>query len=341
MPIPTAAAPDHVAVSACLLDAEGKVLAADGADRPYYAASTIKLHVLLAALQAADTGVLDLDERVPATDTFTGADGALFTLGGDHLDSTHPADGDPVSIRELLTRMIDRSSNEATDHLIELIGLDAVGEAITELGLTSTRVERMIGDASALAAGATNETSAADLARTMRALVRTSCPPSAPTSSAQASSAQASSAPTSSAQASSAQASSAQASSAPTSNAPTSNANTSGAPIPHGGLAPHSGPSTHSDLAPEAGLSARSVDLARTALRAQQIPVIARALREGVPWGSKSGWVDGYRHDVAFLGDPDAADVRYLAVMTSGLDPEAADEEIARRVRALVADVAA
>ncbi|MDN5688993.1 MAG: class A beta-lactamase-related serine hydrolase, partial [Brachybacterium sp.] len=173
-------------------------------------------------------------------------------------------------------------------------------------GLTATRVERMIGDASALASGATNETSAADLAFTMRALMRSDSPPRAQTSGGQ-----------------------------------TSGAPTSDAPTPHGDLPPRSGPSTPSDLAPDAGLSARSVDLARTALRAQQIPVIARALREGVPWGSKSGWVDGYRHDVAFIGDPDAADVRYLAVMTSGLDPEAADEEIARRVRALVADVAA
>ncbi|APX33861.1 serine hydrolase [Brachybacterium sp. P6-10-X1] len=262
MPIPTAAAPDHVAVSACLLDAEGAVLAADDADRPYYAASTIKLHVLLAALRAADAGSLDLDESVPATRTFLGAGSAPFTLGGDHLDPTHPADGDSVRVRELLTRMIDRSSNEATDHVIELIGLDAVADAITELGLTSTRVERMIGDASALAAGATNETSAADLARTMRALVR-----------------------------------------------------------------------------PTAELSPSSRGLARTALRAQQIPVIARALREGVPWGSKSGWVDGYRHDVAFLDDPDSPDVRFLAVMTAGLDPEDADVRILRVVRELCPDL--
>lgn len=259
MSIPTAAAPDHVSVSACLLDADGTVLAADEADRPYYAASTIKLHVLLAALRAADAGTLDLEATVPATRTFTGADGGPFTLGGDHLDPTHPGDGDPIRVRELLTRMIDRSSNEATDHVLELVGLDAVAEAVVSLGLRVTRVERLIGDASALAAGATNETSATDLARTMRALVR---------------------------------------------------------PEGHGS------------------------DLARAALLAQQIPVIARALREGVAWGSKSGWVDGYRHDVAFVGDPDSPDVRFLAVMTAGLAPDEADARIVDLVRALLPDLA-
>lgn len=290
MPIPTAAAPDHVAVSACLLDAEGTVLATDDADRPYYAASTIKLHVLLAALRASEAGTLDLDESVPATCTFTGADGAPFALGGDHLDRTHPADGQPVRPRELLTRMIDRSSNEATDHVIELIGLDAVAETIRSLGLAATRVERLIGDASALAAGATNETSAADLARTMRALTH---PDGGP------------------------------------------RPRTSGASTSRGDRWAHSDLRKHPGPAPETGLSTPAIDLARSALRAQQIPVIARVLREDVPWGSKSGWVDGYRHDVAFLGDPDSSDVRFLAVMTAGLDPDAADARILRVVRDL------
>lgn len=266
MSIPTVAAPEEIAVSHCLLDAHGSVLDAQGADRPHYAASTIKLHVLLAALREADQGKLDLSSRVPATRTFTGANGAPFTLGGDHLDPTHPDEGAPVEVRELLRRMIDRSSNEATDHLIELVGLDAVEATITGLGLRGTRVERLIGDAAALRSGATNETSAADLALTMRAAV------------------------------------------------------------------------TPDGLTPP--LPASSLDLAREALRAQRIPVIGTAVREGVRWGSKSGWVDGYRHDVAFVGDPDGEDLRMLAVMTAGLAPQDADRRITDLVRELLPDVA-
>ncbi|EWS81611.1 serine hydrolase [Brachybacterium phenoliresistens] len=266
MSIPTAPAPGEERTAHCLLDHAGRVLDAADADRPFYAASTIKLHVLLAALRAVDAGGLDLAARVTATSRFRGADGEVFALGGDHRDATHPPEGTPIAVRELLVRMIDRSSNEATDHVLSLVGLPAVAEEIARLGLTSTRVERMIGDASAIAAGATNETSAADLARTIRALV-------------------------------------------------------AGAPGP-GGLEP------------------RSRSLAREALRAQRIRVIADALRPDVEVGSKTGWVDDYRHDVAFLGDPDTTTVRYLAVMTAGRGQEAADAHIGRLVRALLPDLA-
>jgi beta-lactamase class A len=178
MSLPTAAAPTEVRLAHCLLDADGTVLSAEHAEEPFYAASTIKLHVLLAVLRAAEAGHLDLEAELPVTCTFTGADGQPFTLAGDHLDPTHPAPGTPLAARELAVRMIDRSSNEATDQLLELVGLDAVADVVRELGLAATRVERRIGDAAALAQGLTNETSAADLARTMHALITGTSPQS-------------------------------------------------------------------------------------------------------------------------------------------------------------------
>src|SRR5699024_4097637 len=75
MSIPTAAAPTQPTLAYALADARGQLLAAERADHPFYAASTIKLHVLLAALQAADgteagrdgpgdEPLLDLDQSV-------------------------------------------------------------------------------------------------------------------------------------------------------------------------------------------------------------------------------------------------------------------------------------
>lgn len=274
-PLPTAAPPSEVAVAHCLLDARGTVLSAHDPERPFYAASTIKLHVMAAILRAVEAGELGLATELPVTRTFTGSDGALFTLGGDHLDPTHPADGTPIMVRELVVRMIARSSNEATDQLIEVVGLDAVDAAIAALDLRATRVERLIGDAAALEVGATNETSAGDLAATMLALV-----------------------------------------------------------------GPSDGTGPTAPAAP--GTPARpGVRLAREALAAQQIPIIATVLRPGVPWGSKSGWVDGYRHDVAVVGDPDEPGVRVLAVMTAGLAPEEAERRITALVRELLPDVSA
>lgn len=258
MSLPTAAAPTEVRIAHCLLDADGTVLSSAREEEAFYAASTIKLHVLLAVLREAGAGRVDLDAEVPATRTFTGADGEPFTLAGDHLDPTHPEPGTPIAVRELARRMIDRSSNEATDQLLELVGLPALAAVVGELGLGATRVERAIGDGSALARGLTNETSAADLARTMHHLVV--------------------------------------------------------------GL----------------GLAADSRALALEALRAQRIPVIGTVLREDVRWGSKSGWVDGYRHDVAVLEAPDGQELHVLAVLTSGMEAATADRKVAALARGLL-----
>lgn len=248
MPVVDAEAEPLVAWA--LVDADGALLAEHEATQPFYAASTIKLHVLLAALRAADAGTLDPDATVPATRTFVGVDGAAFTLADDHLDPTHPLGGTSIAVRELLVRMIDRSSNEATNTVIDLVGLEAVAAVIEDLGLRSTRVERRIGDAAALARGLTNETCAADLAETMRRIVRGD------------------------------------------------------------------------------RLSPASTELALGALRAQRMRVILDALPAGLDAGSKSGEVDGFRHDVAFIGDPCSPDQRCLAVMTAAQSRDTAEHAI-------------
>lgn len=268
MSIPTAAAPRERAIGSCLLDARGRTLAQDQPHRRFYAASTIKLHVLVAGLVAVDAGRLALDATVPATRTFTGVDGEPFTLFGDHLDPTHPEPGTPVSVADLLLRMIDRSSNEATNHVLDLVGLPAVAEVVDRLGLTGTLMQRAIGDSAALAAGLTIETTASDLAATMRALAGPDHPRA------------------------------------------------------------------------DVRLSARSRDLARRALRAQRHRFIGAGLDLAIDLGSKSGFVDGIRHDVAFLGDPDGPDVRYLAILTQGYGDDEAEAAIAAGAARLVPDLA-
>ena len=292
MPVVDAGAEPLIAWA--LIDADGSVLAEHESARPFYAASTIKLHVLLAALRAVDAGDVELDATIPATRTFGGVDGAEFTLAGDHLDPTHPADGTAIPVRELL--VIDRSSNEATNAVIDLVGLDAVEAVIEELGLRATRVERRIGDASALARGLTNETCAADLAETMRRIVRREAGvPAGPCSKA---------------------------------------GLVAGGPKPPGG---RQAPARE----PGSGLlSPASTGLALDALRAQQMRVILDVLPEGLDAGSKSGEVDGFRHDVAFIGDPRSADLRCLAVMTSGIALAAADNAIRRTARELLGNLA-
>lgn len=48
---------------------------------------------------------------------------------------------------------------------------------------------------------------------------------------------------------------------------------------------------------------------------------------DGMPFGSKSGWVDGIRHDVAFLGEP-GPDALVVAVCTRGYEAPDAEEAL-------------
>src|SRR5690606_40044152 len=91
-PLPTAAPPSEVAVAHCLLDACGTVLSAHDPERPFYAASTLKLPVMAAILRAVEAGELGLATELPVTRTFTGSDGAPFPLGGAH-PAPHPPAG--------------------------------------------------------------------------------------------------------------------------------------------------------------------------------------------------------------------------------------------------------
>lgn len=324
MPVVDAGAAPLIAWA--LVDADGTVLAEHESARPFYAASTIKLHVLLAALRAVDAGDIELDATVPATRTFGGVDGSAFTLAGDHLDPTHPADGTPVSVRELLVRMIDRSSNEATNTVIDLVGLDAVEAVIEELGLRATRAERRIGDAAAIARGFTNETCAADLAETMRRIVRGEVSvPAGPCSRAGHVAGELETT------------AEAETLVGPGTTAETETSVEPG--TPRGSGAPW-GPKAPARKPGPGLLSPASTGLALDALRAQQMRVILDVLPEGLDAGSKSGEVDGFRHDVAFIGDPRSADLRCLAVMTSGIALAAADDTIRRTARELLGNLA-
>jgi beta-lactamase class A len=71
-------------------------------------------------------------------------------------------------------------------------------------------------------------------------------------------------------------------------------------------------------------------------LSRQEFPVIAGVLPTGTPWGSKSGWVSGIRHDVAFVGEPTGEVLRVLAICTEGFDDAAGRKTVRRVARELL-----
>lgn len=254
-------APQDPRISVSLTDASGVALFARDAERPHYAASTMKLAVLLAATREVAEGRLSLATELPVSRTFTSAEGTPFDLTGDHLDPWLPPPSTPMTLAAMLDAMITRSSNEATNSVVELIGLPAVAQVAGGFGV---RVERLIGDPIAVRAGRTNEVTATGLTALIRAVTTGRVPGRR-------------------------------------------------SPLPR-------------DL----------VDLHVDALERQTIAPIGAALPTGTRWGSKSGEIEGVRHDVAFVGDPGSDDVRYLAVCTQGLGEAAADEAIAALTEALL-----
>jgi beta-lactamase class A len=133
------------------------------ADQPHYAASTMKLAVLGAALATRDTGSVAVHDR------FQSAVGGEFTLlqADDQDDWTWDRLSHGVELSVLADRMITVSGNLAADLVLERVGFDAVRRYLDDLGLTALRVDRLIGDSAAGDRGITNTVTAAGLAELM------------------------------------------------------------------------------------------------------------------------------------------------------------------------------
>ena len=236
--------------------ASGEVLAARQDDLDFYAASTVKLAVLVAAARELDAGTARLDETCIATRTFASqVPGAGdYTVEPDDVDSGLPPDGTPMPLGDVIDRMITVSSNEATNIVAERVGLAAVNQALADAGATGSVFGRKYSDLAAEQAGASHRTTAADLCLLMSAVVT-------------------------------------------------------------GRLA---GPERTAWMCELLG---RQTDRQLTAA------VPAPGEPGAVPFGSKSGWVDGIRHDVAFVGEP-GPHTLVIAVCTRGYDEQAAEETL-------------
>ena len=137
------------------------------ADVDFHAASTMKIPVMLEVLRAVEAGRLRLDQQILLVNRFHSiVDGSPYALdAGDDSDSlVYTLIGQRVPVRELLERMIVRSSNLATNELVALVGADRANEAAHSLGATHIRVLRGVEDIKAFDAGLNNTTTSADLA---------------------------------------------------------------------------------------------------------------------------------------------------------------------------------
>lgn len=139
-----------------------------------HAASTMKTPVLLEVLRRVDAGTLSLADEVPVKNEFKSlADGSPFAIvleEGDGPTAKHL--GGRASLEFLVTEMIVRSSNLATNVVLSLVGPENVQAFTDALGAPTVKVRRCVEDLKAFDEGLNNETDAAGMASLMEAAVR-------------------------------------------------------------------------------------------------------------------------------------------------------------------------
>jgi beta-lactamase class A len=140
-------------------------------DVAHYAASTMKLPLLVAAYRRAERGEIDLDRAVAVRNDFASAlDGSPFSLdrADDQDDQTWDRIGSTMTLRELACHCVVRSGNLATNLLLELVGSGEVATVLADAGCSgTTALPRGIEDAAAREGGLDNVVTAHDLALVM------------------------------------------------------------------------------------------------------------------------------------------------------------------------------
>jgi beta-lactamase class A len=151
---------------------DGTAVFAHDAERTHYSASTMKLPVAMAMKRMVDAGELALDQPVTVHNDFASAAGERFGVNPveDEAPATWEKMGEQVTLDWLATEMITRSSNLATDLVLELTGIDAANAVLAEFGSGQSVIQRGIDDAKAQAAGISNLMSPADLAAVLVAV---------------------------------------------------------------------------------------------------------------------------------------------------------------------------
>ena len=152
----------------------GETLAVNATTR-FHAASTMKVPVMIELFRRHDAGELRLDSAIVLRNEFRSiVDGSPYSLDAldDSDSSLYAKTGQRVTLRELNERMITRSSNLATNAVIELLDATRVDATAHALGATTMQVRRGVEDGKAFSAGLNNTTSARDLGVLMAALAQ-------------------------------------------------------------------------------------------------------------------------------------------------------------------------
>jgi len=159
-----AASGAEVAVAYRTLDGRTELLV--DADKPFHAASTMKVPVMIELFRQARAGTLSLDDPLPIRNDFRSiVDGSPYTLseGDDSDKDVYAVIGKTMTLAQLCDAMITVSSNFAANLLIEKLGVENVRHTVSALGAEGMQVLRGVEDQKAFDKGLNNTTTARGL----------------------------------------------------------------------------------------------------------------------------------------------------------------------------------
>jgi beta-lactamase class A len=151
-------------VGALARSTDGETLFAHEADRPFPAASVIKVPVVMALYADAADGRIDLAEQLATGDRVDGS-GVLRDM----------PDTAALSVRDLAALMMILSDNTATNRVIERLGFERVAAWMRQWGITATALRRKMYDFEAAKRGLENVATASDLVALLERLVAGGC----------------------------------------------------------------------------------------------------------------------------------------------------------------------
>jgi beta-lactamase class A len=145
------------------------------ADKPFHAASTMKVSGLDRAFPPAAVGKRKLDDALGVKNEFRSlADGSIYRLdpSDDSETDLYQAVGQTRTVAQLCELMITVSSNLATNLLIEKLGVDNIRGTVHSLRADGMNVVRGVEDTKAFEQGLNNTTTARGLLQLFDAIAR-------------------------------------------------------------------------------------------------------------------------------------------------------------------------
>ncbi|HSI10788.1 MAG TPA: serine hydrolase [Chthoniobacter sp.] len=161
------------AIGVHVFDCETERTFSHDGDRWFHAASTMKVGVLISLFHAAHTGRVRLNDRLHVRNRFRSiVDRSIFRVQRDRdADAgVHRRVGRSMNLLELVEPMITRSSNLATNLLLEFLTPDFVQSTLGTAGIDGVRILRGVEDNVAFDNGINNTLTAQGLVGLFRLL---------------------------------------------------------------------------------------------------------------------------------------------------------------------------